>query len=723
MLNLLITENILTRNPLFANIGTSPAAAECFFCVAFLYIVCYLLRCFIQKYDPECCRNTAFEIISQRKYPVKVTYAKSTKKGAKRYSKSLYCKVTVKNYLFKSVKQTELNKLEATITGDTSAIKASDFVITNTDSKANIAVKSIAVDATDKTKVTIETYVAMNDGKDYTVVFDGTTKTFTATDGKAVSATITPATVTVPTPDSSTTDKYSDGIPVNANDIKVAFVDSIGVKVMEITPAQARAGVKPDGFSLVEISVDATNNGYLSGNTLTLYKAGNSAKVKVIAHTGNYDASAQEVGNITAESTITGVDAVNPTTTGYNVKIVGKKDANVTKFANVKDSKVAVGDRSAYAYIQEAKSDNKTAKIDISKYSFESSDLDVMSVSAESDSDLEDASAVKITPYKAGNAYITVKDTNKKTVVATLPVTIGSERKAATLSLDKNAFTLSGADGIDSTVEVNVTVKDQYGDDFTSATDTLKCVKASDQDVEVGNVDGKKITVSKPDENKDQSVTYIVKYGDLKATFVITVKKADTDTEEPATYALELGASSVDAVIKAGAENPSTVKATVCGYDKNGVKVKEDVSATFALTKDGKEAKDATNKAKWENVSSATINVNQFTGEQMAVGTYLVTATVGTKKLEKTFAVTNSQPVATASLKETVLTATKNLSEILKVTYNGKELSTSDFSVVDDPTISGTYHVGEFTLKIKVADGKFVQQKISLGKTVTVKNS
>ena len=51
---------------------------------------------------------------------VKVTYAKSTKKGAKRYSKSLYCKVTVKNYLFKSVKQTEKNKLEAVISGDTS---------------------------------------------------------------------------------------------------------------------------------------------------------------------------------------------------------------------------------------------------------------------------------------------------------------------------------------------------------------------------------------------------------------------------------------------------------------------------------------------------------------------------------------------------------------------------------------------------------------------------
>lgn len=81
----------------------------------------------------------------------------------------------------------------------------------------------------------------------------------------------------------------------------------------------------------------------------------------------------------------------------------------------------------------------------------------------------------------------------------------------------------------------------------------------------------------------------------------------------------------------------------------------------------------------------------------------------------------NNQPIASASLNETVLTESKNLSEILKVTYNGKELSASDFSVVNDPAITATYHVGEFTLKIKVADEKYVQHKITLGKTVTVK--
>ena len=58
------------------------------------------------------------------------------------------------------------------------------IVITNTYSKANIAVKSVSVNATDKTQVTVETYVAMADGKDYTVTLAGTTKTITATDGK-----------------------------------------------------------------------------------------------------------------------------------------------------------------------------------------------------------------------------------------------------------------------------------------------------------------------------------------------------------------------------------------------------------------------------------------------------------------------------------------------------------------------------------------------------------
>ena len=102
-------------------------------------------------------------------------------------------KMAVKDFILKDVKQATTTKLTATVAGNTAALKASDFVITNTSSKATVAAKSVSVDKTDKTQVTVETYVAMADGKDYTVTVADVTKTFTATDGKIVKAEISPA--------------------------------------------------------------------------------------------------------------------------------------------------------------------------------------------------------------------------------------------------------------------------------------------------------------------------------------------------------------------------------------------------------------------------------------------------------------------------------------------------------------------------------------------------
>ena len=606
-------------------------------------------------------------------------------------------KMAVKDVILKDVKQAETTKLTATVAGNTAALKASDFVITNTYSKANIAVKSVSVDATDKTQVTVETFVAMADGKDYTVALGDVTKTITATDGKITAVAITPATVTVPTP------APVDG--VNANDLKATFTDANGVKISEVKPADTTA---PSGFTFVEFKVDATNNGYLSGNTLTLYKAGNTAKVTVIAHTGKYNASAVEEGNVTAEATITGVDATAVTTAGWNVKF-GKSSDKATEFKNVKETQVAVKDTDAVAYIQRSTSDGKTA--DAKDYKFESSNNDVMTVESATTT-VKDTTAVKVNPYKAGNAYIIVKD-SKNNVVTTLPVTIGAERKAATLTLDKNAFTLSSATGVDANATVKATVKDQYGDDVTVSSLSYKL--ASQKDSEYQDVASNSITITKPAlvGDKDTSYTYIVKYGDLKTTFVITVRKAEATAS---TYALELSADSVDAIIKSDAKNATTITAKVCGYDKNGVKVSDNEAATFALTKDGKEAKDVAGSS-----TSSTITINDLeSGKQMATGTYLVTATVGDKTFTKTFEVKNTQPVATASLKETAVSSGTTLKSILKVVYDGKELKDADFSVVGEPTIDKTTNFDKITVVINVGSHK-VQQEITLGKTVVLK--
>ena len=136
-------------------------------------------------------------------------------------------KMAVKDVILKDVKQTTTTKLVATIAGNTANVKASDIVITNTYSKANFAVKSVSVDSKDKTQVTIETYVAMNDGKDYTVTLADVTKTITATDGKIVAATISPATVVVPTP-------ANDSNGNNVNDLSAKFTDANGVEIATV---------------------------------------------------------------------------------------------------------------------------------------------------------------------------------------------------------------------------------------------------------------------------------------------------------------------------------------------------------------------------------------------------------------------------------------------------------------------------------------------------------
>ena len=617
-------------------------------------------------------------------------------------------KMTVKDYIFKDVKQATTTKLTATVAGNTANLKASDFVITNTYSKANIAVKSVSVDAKDKTQVTIETYVAMADGKDYTVTLAGTTKTITVTDGKIATATISPATVIVPTP----TDPKD-----TSNDITITLSDANGVVVKTLGATDTAL----DGFAYVETKVDATNSGYLTGNKLTLYKAGNTAKVTFTAHSGKYNASAVEEGNITAEATITGVEAAAVTTTGYNTKLVKGTVSATTAFKDVKETKVAVGDATITAYIQKATSDNKASKVDTGIY-FESSDVDVMTVAG--GTDIADATAVTINAYKEGSAYIIVKDA-KNNVVATIPVTIGAKRKAVSLSLDKTSFVFSDKTKAD--VTVKATAKDQYNEDYP--VDSLTVTKANNSAVATditlatSTVLSATATIKTANLEADDTTTaYVVKFGDLKAAFTVQIVKAG----KTATYDLVLEKDSVDAVIKADSTD-LTIKATVKGFDAKGVVSDASVTGyTFKLTKDGKNVdKDAFAALTDGALSDGTVHVTDVSeGVQMANGTYVVTATSSDNKqvFTKTFTITNSQPVATASLTATAVKAADNktLQDILEVTYDGKKLTSSDYSVVGDAAITTTTNFAEITLLINVGSNK-VQQKVALGKTVVAK--
>ena len=615
--------------------------------------------------------------------------------------------MTVKDVILKDVKQTTTTKLVATIAGNTANVKASDIVITNTNSKATYAVKSVSVDKSDKTQVTIETYVAMADGKDYTVALADVTKTFTATDGKITKAAISPASVVVPTPANN-----SDGS--NANDIVVKFTDASGVEIASVKPLEGTTKV-PTGFTYVEFKVDATNNGYLSGNTLNLYKVGNVAKVTVIAHTGKYNASAVEEGNVTAEATITGVDPTAITTSAWNVKL-GKKTDNASEFKNIKETKLAVKDTDVYAYIQRATSDGKTANA--KDYTFESSNNDVMTVSTAS-TNVKDTTAVAVIPYKSGTAYIIVKDA-KKNVVTTLAVTIGDERKVTALSLDKNSFVLSSKNGIDNDVTVKATAKDQYGEEVTIASG-LTCKNANSQIDDSKKIDIKTntIKVTKPDlakDGKDSSNTYIVEYKDVKVTFTIVVKAYDTTTTTPAAFDLVLGADKADAI------DNTTISADVIGYDKNGVKVQKVAAsnATWKLEKDGKAAKDA--KGVTTGSALSTINVNNIsTGAQMASGIYTLTVSYQGKNFVKTFEVKNTQPAVSV---ERIATEGAKVANCFKFTYEGTEQKNVKFYGLDGTTdvtnASGNVYVSKADVTVSVGNNKVVLT-VNIGLTVNAK--
>ena len=99
--------------------------------------------------------------------------------------------VEVKKAIVKSADQTEYNKIEATIVGDTKDIKAGDIKVTNTATKATVAVKSVSLKKGTQNVYVVETFTGMTDAKEYSVEYAGSIAAFTATDGTVTGVALT----------------------------------------------------------------------------------------------------------------------------------------------------------------------------------------------------------------------------------------------------------------------------------------------------------------------------------------------------------------------------------------------------------------------------------------------------------------------------------------------------------------------------------------------------
>ena len=596
----------------------------------------------------------------------------------------------VKTAIFKSVAQASTTTLAATFAGNTKALKATDFKITNTSNNVVYAVKDVTVDAKDATKVTLTTYMEMKDAKEYTVEYDGTTQKFTATDGTVVTLGL----------DKTTIDAATE------TEIQAQAKDANGVVV----------GTYKYGDAKVTMTVNVTN-GYMTGTKLYLNKAGDTATVDLTYHKGTYDTTGKEEVIEQKGITVTAVDPEKVTVAGWAIKI---GDAGKT-FDKVTETKIAVGD-SKTAYVQVTNSKNEKS-VDLSAYTVESSNNDALIITS---SDLKKGT-IALQAVKEGTSYILVKDAKTGAVVTTLAVTVSAARKASSIELDKTAVTLSST--IKEKAAVKVTVKDQYGEKLAIEKNTVETLSYTDAK---GNTSKPASDPFKSAKFADGAYTfeadgvatgkYVVKVSANGLSRTVNIEVVEVSKDATTSYAFDMSASKADATITADTEKDTTITATIYQL-KGGVKnaVIKDVTATLKKA-------DGTDAAIAPEVKDGVVTVaaNKLSdGSKLEAGTYTLTVTPDDTKNVPTFTrnivITDSQTAATF---KRVSESGKTIDSCFEFYLNDEKITTTETPVFyyGDKKITkpeGATPVTKAVITYKLGKNT-VKQTVNIGLTVTI---
>ena len=557
--------------------------------------------------------------------------------------------VEVKNYVLSTVAQNKLTELKATVTGDTKNLKPTDFTVKNETTNVVYPVSKVAVDSKDASQVTLTLFSEAKDAATYDVTLDGITKTFVASDGKVASVALN--TLTVP---------YA-----TETEIGLVSKDANGVIINE--SAYGKQDASKYDFTLT------TNNGYVNGTKLYLNKIGDTATAEITYKSGKYDQNGKAEGNVTSgKLTITAVDqsAIN----NFDVRI----DDSNKSYDKAKDEKKIAAKDTKVAYFMIKNADGKEIS-DYSKYSVVSSDPTTLMVGTNSNIN---AKSVTVTGVKEGTAYLLIKKDDK--VVGSVAITVVAEKAVATLELDKYSVTISKVLG--RSADVNVTLKDQYGNDVTDkekAGINVECLTKPDKAVGSGFVkNGKKITFNTNDVAGDY--TFKISYkkdGKEVVARTISVSVKNTTTANANSWKLNITNDNVD--IKADKDNKDdkVVTAEIIGSadytdlysltNVNYVVKKADGTVLFSTVAGTTPAKAP--KAGVFTVSNGALSIkvseqsdtwtdngktNYEVTKNLEAGTYTVYAEgvdnnnpKFTPKITTTFTVKDSQAKATAEVK------------------------------------------------------------------------
>ena len=331
----------------------------------------------------------------------------------------------VKTVILKSATQTEYNKIEAVIVGDTKNLKAGDFKVTNTATNGTVAVKSVTAKKNVADTFVIETFTGMTDAKDYSVEYAGSKATFTATNGTVAKVGVTPVEVAA-----------AEKTPVS-----LTTLDASGV-VLGYTPLNNSDSSKGKVTATTKYA-----KGYVDGTDVYLPTVGDTMTVEVTYHTGTFGTDGKETGNITGSFTITAVD---PALINLNYAVTIATSAPAWTANSFKSSNQVKLGADAKAYFRITK-ESGAEITNYGDYKVESADKTKLLVNADT---LVNAST------DVGTTYILIKKND--TTVASLPITITAAPVATTLELSKTAVSVMQGKTVPETVKL--TIKDQYGD-------------------------------------------------------------------------------------------------------------------------------------------------------------------------------------------------------------------------------------------------------------------
>jgi hypothetical protein len=319
-----------------------------------------------------------------------------------------------------------------------------------------------------------------------------------------------------------------------------------------------------------------------SDNKLTMFTVGETTVVTAEYHTYDFDpATGEERGNVKVTGTVRCVE--EKTIIAEGLKAWTIEDYNDPKFdfTNAKHS-LAADDSNKILLVKTVLSDDDKTEVtngvddENNKFTFTSSDENVLIVN-------EDTG--EIYAIKAGSAVVVVKYDKK--VIGTVTISVGAERKAVAVTLDSYGFTLSN--GFDDTKTVEVSVKDQFGEDYPQEDVSYEILtKPSDKTNEkdpsdiVNQLNPEKFDVTQ--SVSDGKYSYIVNAHGAEAgtyrvrihandkyrDFTVTVKTPNSTDKDY--FRAEVDKSSVDLKL-ASDKLEETVTVSIYQYDKSGVKV------------------------------------------------------------------------------------------------------------------------------------------------------